>query len=283
MQTSLSLWKTEATLPRLALPSRADCIQQDGAHLPVVIINLDHRVDRWQAVARRAAAVGLTNLIRAPAVDGRRLPAEKISALLCASAEDAEGAPRSHLSLTRPAIGCFLSHLAVWRWIIEENVPRVLVLEDDACPTEDFSLQRLRQLCNGLSGEHGLVFAGCIIMDGLAEQALGDPLARLYYFNGTFAYLITPQMCRTLLSKLFPLRTHIDHQISSILFDHRNTIKAYYTNPLFFEPDWTLRSDCYVPITHQAHADRELAELFGRHRRRLLFEGRPLLTHYRAA
>lgn len=270
-------------LPRLDLPRDVDCVQQDGAQLPVVVINLPHRTDRWEAVLQRAAAVGLTNLIKAPAVDARGLVAETVSALLGIPAEYVEAAPESHLSLTKPAIGCFLSHLAIWRWVIEENLPRVLVLEDDARPTKDFSLPRLRQLYERPPDEDGLVFVGCMIMDGLAEEPVRGPLARLYYFNGTFAYFITRDMCRTLLGKLLPLRVHIDHQISSVLFNHRRTIKAYYTSPQFFEPDWSLRSDCYVPITNDAPADRELAELFSRHRKRLLFEGRPLLAAHRAA
>jgi GR25 family glycosyltransferase involved in LPS biosynthesis len=248
-----------------------------------VVINLPQRDDRWEAVSQRAAAVGLTNLIKAPAVDGRRLTVETVSALLGIAAQHADAAPASHLSLTRPAIGCFLSHLAVWRWVIEEDLPRVLVLEDDARPTKDFTLPRFRELYERLSDENGLVFVGCMIMDGLAEEFAGSPLARIYYFNGTFAYLITPNMCRTLLGKLVPLRGHLDHQISSVLLNHRDSIKACYTNPQFFEPDWSLRSDCYVPITDDAAADRELAELFSCHRKRLLFEGRPLLAAHSAA
>jgi glycosyl transferase, family 25 len=92
-----------------------DGVQANGADLPIAVINLPHRTDRWQTLTRRMAAVGLDKLIQVPAVVGGGLPARQISALLRSPADVIDGTPRSHLTLTRPAIGCFLSHLAVWR------------------------------------------------------------------------------------------------------------------------------------------------------------------------
>ncbi len=38
---------------------------------PVIVINLAHRTDRWEAISGRMAAIGLDKLIKAPAVEGR--------------------------------------------------------------------------------------------------------------------------------------------------------------------------------------------------------------------
>lgn len=186
-------------------------------------------------------------------------------------------APRSHLTLTRPAVGCFLSHLAVWRWLVRMNLPRVLVLEDDAAPTAHYSPARFTSFLASLPAEAGLVFAGRIIMGGLAERANGSDLARIYYFNGTFAYLITPAACLSLIPHLLPLHAHLDHQISKVLIEQRRALPAHYAEPPFFEPDWSLRSDCYVPLTDDSTADRELGQIIETTRRVLLGEGRPLL------
>lgn len=264
-------------VPRIALPDTIACEQANGASLPVVVINLAHRTDRWEAVSRRAAAVGLTKLIKAPAVDGRRLPDADIAAVLGSPAAGLDAVPQSHLSLTRPAVGCFLSHLSVWRWVIERNVPRVLILEDDANPAQGFDPARFRDVAASLPEQAGLVFFGRMIMGGLADRAEGADLARLYYFNGTFAYAITPESCRRLLPALLPPRTHIDHQISSVLIEQRHVFAAHYTAPHFFEPDWSLRSDCYVPLAEETAADRELGDIIRSTRERLLAEGRPLL------
>jgi glycosyl transferase, family 25 len=264
-------------VPQMDLSFDGDCAQPDGLDLPVVVINLPHRIDRWEALARRMSAVGLTKLIKAPAVEGARLTNRQIAELLGSPVDRIDEAPRSHLTLTRPAIGCFLSHLAIWRWMLGMNLPRVLVLEDDAAPAAHYSAAHLRSVVDSLSKEAGLVFLGRIIMGGLADKPEGTGVARIYYFNGTFAYLITPVACRSLLGHLLPLRSHIDHQISSVLIERRHVFQAYDTEPHFFEPDWSLRSDCYVPLADDVAADRELGRIIDASRRTLLEEGRPLL------
>ncbi len=263
-------------VPRMEIAFDGDCAQAIGADLPVVAINLRHRADRWQTLTRRMAAVGIDKLIRAPAIEGARLPRGQIAALLRSPADLADRAPPSHLTLTPPAVGCFLSHLAVWRWMLDTGLPRLLVLEDDAAPTAQFDAARFRRVTGALSDEVALVFPGCLVMAGLADRPDGADLARLYYFNGTFAYLITPEACRRLLRHLLPLHAHIDHQISKVLIEQRHALAAYCAEPALFEPDWSLRSDCYVPLADERTADQELGKIIASTRRMLLGEGRPL-------
>lgn len=248
-------------VPRMDLPFDGDCARANGLDLPVVVINLPHRTDRWQTLSRRMSAAGLTKVIRAPAVGGG-LPDNQIAALLRSPVNGIDAAPRSHLTLTRPAIGCFLSHLAIWRWVLDMNLPRILVFEDDAAPAAHYCPVRFRSVVGSITEDTGLVFLGRMIMGGLADRPNGSDLARIYYFNGTFAYLITPAACRSLLQHLLPPHSHIDHQISKVLIEQRRAFSAYYTEPHFFEPDWSLRSDCYVPLADDSAADREL----GHHR-----------------
>jgi GR25 family glycosyltransferase involved in LPS biosynthesis len=253
-----------------------DCLQDNGVELPIVAINLQHRADRWDALVRRMAAVGIDKITRMPAVDGRKLPAGRIGTLLCPSVECGE-APRSHLSLTPPAVGCFLSHLAVWRWIVRRGLPRVLVLEDDAIPSAEHTPDTFRKTMASIPADIDHVFLGRIIMGGLAEPATATGLGRMYYFNGTFAYLITPGACTFLLEHLLPMRAHIDHQISGLLVAQRRIYQAHYTDPPLFEPDWALRSDCYVPIHDDKAADAELGRIMQVTRSTLVREGRFLL------
>jgi glycosyl transferase family 25 len=265
-------------IPRMDLHFDGDCAQANGLDLPVVVINLSHRTDRWQALYRRMRAVGFTKLVRALAMDGARLADDQIAALTELPADAVDQAPCSHLTLTRPAIGCFLSHLGIWRWMLETDLPQVLVLEDDAVPSASFSASRLREIMASMPKNTGLVLLGRMIMGGLADTPDGSGLARIYYFNGTFAYLITPLACRSLLQHLLPLRSHIDHQISKVLIDQRRVFEARYAEPPLFEPDWSLRSDCYVPLADDVVADCELGEIIDASRRVLLGEGRPLLA-----
>jgi len=265
-------------VPIMELQFDGDYAQANGIDLPIIVINLPHRIDRWQILSQRMSAIGLTKLIRAPAIEGARLPTKQIDALLRSPSDFTNEAPRSHLTLTPPAIGCFLSHLAIWRRMLGTDLPRVLILEDDAAPAAKFSAARLRNVLAEESDEIGLVFLGCMIMGGLADKRHRSNLARIYYFNGTFAYLITPATCQVLLQNLLPLHAHIDHQISKVLFEQRHVFPAYHAAPHLFEPDWSLRSDCYVPLSDDCAADRELVQIIDARRRVLLEEGRSLLS-----
>ena len=157
-------------VPRMELPFDGDFAQANGVDLPVVVINLPHRADRWQALSQRMSHIGLTKLIRAPAVEGVRLPDKQVAALLRSPRDATDGAPCSHLTLTRPAIGCFLSHLAIWRWVLGTNISRVLVLEDDAVPAAHCSAARFRKIVSSIPEEAGLVLLGRMIMGGLADR-----------------------------------------------------------------------------------------------------------------
>lgn len=267
-----------AHVPAMDIPYDGDGRQALGFDLPALVINLPHRTDRWEAISSRLGAVGLTKLCRTPAVLGAALSDAQLTALMGPAGPRVRETPRDHFALTPPAVGCFLSHVAIWRWIADRDLPRVLVLEDDAHPGPHFDAGHFARIVAALSPDKGLIFPGCLIMGGLADApAPGADLARLYYFNGTFSYLITPAACRFLLSRIMPPDRHVDHQISSILFAARETFPAYYAAPPLLEPDWSLRSDCYVPLSHETDADRELGQLIDAHRHTLQSEGRPLL------
>ncbi len=265
-------------IPAVDLVFDGDCTQAMGLELPIAVINLAHRSDRWQAVSARMAGIGLNKLIKVPAIEGAALSLPSISSILGQPAEMIEAAPRSHFTLTRPAVGCFLSHLAIWRWMIENKLTQVLIFEDDAFPAVNFNPLRFRTVVNSIPEGSGLVLLGRIIMNGMADKPQGSELARIYFFNGTFAYLITPAACRTLIPLLLPLDGHIDHEISKVLVEHRHTVSAYCAEPQFFEPDWSLRSDCYVPLIGETDADRALGALLSAGRKLLEGEGRPLLA-----
>jgi len=268
-------------VPVMDLPFDGDCAQANGIDLPVIAINLALRTDKWRTLTQRLSAVGLTKLIRAPAIEGARLPASQVDALLRSPADATHSGPCSHLTLTPPAIGCFLSHLAIWRWMLGTGLPRLLVLEDDAMPVAQLSASRLHRILAEMPDEAGLVLLGCRVMAGLAERPQDTELARIYYFNGTHAYLITSTACTTLLQHLLPLHAHLDHQISKLLMEQRHDFPAYYAAPPLFDADWSFGSDLYTPehtLSDGDAADRELDEIIATSRRTLLAEGRPLLS-----
>jgi hypothetical protein len=96
MQDDEYLQGVQEHVPRVDLMFDGDCSQAIGVELPIAVINLAHRTDRWQAISSRMTAVGLNRLIKVPAVEGTRLSPHQISALLHAPAKSMGQAPRGH-------------------------------------------------------------------------------------------------------------------------------------------------------------------------------------------
>jgi glycosyl transferase family 25 len=69
------------------------------------------------------------------ATDGSLLTADEIEAVYNPNLHF----PRYPFELTRGEIGCFLSHRRIWQTMVEKNIPKLLVLEDDVEFLPNFS------------------------------------------------------------------------------------------------------------------------------------------------
>jgi len=238
----------------------ADGGPAQAADLEPVIVSLRRRSDRWQKVVRELAKVGVARAVKFNAVDGAALSDQTLASLVHNLGE-LSSSPTSHTQLTRPAIGCFLSHLKIWQRFLDGSRDRLVVLEDDVVPSPHYSAAYAREILSSIPVDADLVLLGCTIMAGLAEPTAARCLNRVYYFNGTYAYLITRKGCSNLLPHLLPMRAHIDHQISAALVKHRGSLFAYAATPSLFDHDFSSWSDAYVPIAGGAEADRQLEAL----------------------
>ena len=94
--------------------------------LEVFVINLPRAGERRESMGRRLGELGV-HFSFFEATDGREL-----SASAAADACDL-GAIRRNLGrdMSRGEIGCAMSHRSVYRKMIEDSIPRAVVLEDD--------------------------------------------------------------------------------------------------------------------------------------------------------
>lgn len=96
------------------------------SRVPTFFINLDHDVGRREALERQLDALGLPHT-RFPGVYGKALPPEEL-----ARQYDHARALAQSRELTVGEVGCALSHLGVYRAMLEQDLPHALILEDDA-------------------------------------------------------------------------------------------------------------------------------------------------------
>ena len=92
--------------------------------IPVYVINLDRQPERWDRIKRNADDIGVT-LTRVPALDRKRDYGPDL--------EKEFGRRRGldHDKVSAGDICCSLSHVRVWREILNSGAPAAVVLEDD--------------------------------------------------------------------------------------------------------------------------------------------------------
>jgi glycosyl transferase family 25 len=93
----------------------------------VFIISLRRSEERRRHMARQMEAFRVNNYVFVDAVDGRLLDLDGMKR----SGELVLNSWTGHF-LTPGEVGCLLSHIAVWRIIVEEGLATALILEDDA-------------------------------------------------------------------------------------------------------------------------------------------------------
>ena len=93
---------------------------------PVFLINLDRQPGRLRFMTAQLEGLGIA-ATRIPAFNGRAPDAFERSAAA------------SYAALTGGEIGCFESHRAFWKAVIDGNYPGAIVLEDDVLIASDFA------------------------------------------------------------------------------------------------------------------------------------------------
>ncbi len=169
--------------------------------LPIKVVNLDRRPDRWEATTAALAEAldeqTLARVERVRAVDGMEL----------AMTTDLEHLFRNNdFHFRRGMIGCALTHLEIWREVARSN-ELTLVLEDDVTFIDDFRgqlIEALGQLPDQRLFDLAYLGAFRVVTDH--DRQLRHPrdrwssLSWQSYGGGTFGYLVTPHGARRLLA-----------------------------------------------------------------------------------
>ena len=136
----------------------------DGVPVPIFVINLDSRTDRWSVMFERLEAHGL---------EAQRMPA-----LTGAGATDLgyrTSVPRDEVPgwrMNPGALGCAASHLEVYRRVAGLDAPGALVLEDDVVFADGF-VSRAQRALDTRSSRSALVSLGWTFYKPTARARLG--------------------------------------------------------------------------------------------------------------
>lgn len=101
--------------------------------IPVVIINLEKNKDRKKTMEEKIKKTCLTNYIFMDAVYGKS-ELHKYDFEVIPNYID----PYKNTPIYVGIIGCTLSHYFVWKYIVENNIEKLLIIEDDCIFLDNF-------------------------------------------------------------------------------------------------------------------------------------------------
>jgi len=202
--------------------------------LDVFVINLPHRTDKKEHMLRQSEALGIPLTIM-EAVNGNQLSDRQIQ-------ENVHDYPAC--SLSKGVIGCALSHIKVYKKMVDEGIPLALVLEDDALMGSN--LKKVLEAIHALDrNEEAMVY----LLSSHYYKPYGTPLVGKYslhrYMDGSQAhgYVLNLKAAQSLSKHLLPVLWEAD--------------KWYY-----FEQLGYVKVYCVVPYVMSAQGAPAYSDLF---------------------
>ena len=181
--------------------------------IPSFCITLERRLDRWKRFQTQSGIQGLS-IKRFLGVDGKTLDVstdQRVSTLT--KRNILTKTRRSHEELNSiGGVGCALSHIAVWQWMVDNKQPICLVFEDDAVVPPDF-IPKANQLIQQTLLRHPEQWDLWLLggtWDDLSSIKGETDLIRVGSFVLFHAYVMTLPMAQRLLQDVYPIHCHID-------------------------------------------------------------------------
>lgn len=206
----------------------------DDLFSKVLVINMDGEEDRYRSVCERLRATGTTRIDRVGAVDGKKLT-ESDKEALCTG--------YCRAMCTPSMVGCFLSHRKCWQRCVDEGLPNVLIVEDDAIFTEH-ALEGARTAVRELPPAWAMLYLGCFTCSDDDTTTEDASIARMLYPHrspqkktehlwkpsmifGMHAYAVSFAGARQLLELMPRASNHVDWALS----EHLDELDVYALRP----------------------------------------------------
>jgi GR25 family glycosyltransferase involved in LPS biosynthesis len=184
-------------------------------NMPVYVINMNERKDRWKRFTSQEAVHELKNKKRISAVNGKKLNFRKDPRIsMSTRLRIYRNYRRSHYEIaTLGAIGATVSHARVWETFLKSDAPVCMVLEDDAVITPE-NIEAMNEEYKRLPDNWGIWILGYFHKTLIMEH-MKDGWDKVYNFSGAHSYMITREVAKKLLDDVYPIDTHIEFYITS--------------------------------------------------------------------
>ena len=182
--------------------------------IPSYCITLERRPDRWRRFQDQSGINGL-DLKKFSGVDGKMLDIkndERVS--LYTKRNILSKSRRSHEELdSAGGVGCALSHIAIWQWMVNNNQEVCVIFEDDAIIPPDFT-EKVNKCINDSALLKDPTKWDLWLLGGNWDKLTKIPgeskVVRVGAFFSFYAYVMTLHGAKKLLKDVFPIEGHID-------------------------------------------------------------------------
>ena len=201
--------------------------------IPAFCVTLERRKDRWKRFQDQPGIRPL-EVKRFIGVDGKTLDIKKDKRIATLTKRSIlRNIRRSHEELDSPGgVGCALSHIAIWQWMVDNQQPICLVFEDDAVVPDDFVTQANHCIQQSLvlkdPKQWDLWYMGGSSegMTRIPQEPAESGLVRAGAFILTHCYVITLQTATKFLEDVYPIHCHIDFWMS--IYCHLYDLRIVY-------------------------------------------------------
>ena len=233
--------------------------------IPAFCITLERRKDRWKRFQDQPGIRNM-NIKRFIGVDGKTIDVKtdkRVGTLTKRSI--IHKTRRAHEELDSVGgVGCALSHIAIWQWMVDNQQEMCIVMEDDAVIPETFVQDGNKCIADSMilkdpkQWDLWVIGGVCEDLSRIPQEPINSGLIRAGAFMLTHCYIITLRTAKKFLEDVYPIHCHIDFWMS--IYCHLNNLRIVH-NPTFkLEQAEGVKTDiqnekgcaiCMVPIDYK--------------------------------
>ena len=216
--------------------------------IPAFCITLERRKDRWKRFQDQPG-IGPLTVKRFIGVDGNTLDIKKETRITTLTKRNIlRNSRRSHEELdSAGGVGCALSHIALWQWMVDNQQELCLVMEDDAVIPPDFvekvnqSIQKSVVLKDPAQWDLWIVGGICEDLSRIPQESPESTVVRTGAFITTHCYIITLRTAKQFLKDVYPIHCHIDWWMS--IYGYLNDIRILHDTECNVLQDKEIKTD----------------------------------------
>jgi GR25 family glycosyltransferase involved in LPS biosynthesis len=208
----------------------------------IFIINLDKDYERYENGIMQLAKYNITDYERFPGIDGSKLT-EKERKNLCTDI--------GNIIASKSMIGCGISHINLWKKIVNDGIDKALIFEDDFILKDNF-INKFNNAFKHSPESYDIIFLtdNFIHNKNIKFMDINNYFYKQMFISQALAYVITIQGAKKILNHINKITHHIDIELCLLALFNKDINIISMTEPLVYQTYDTSNNtnDCNFPL-----------------------------------